>query len=255
MGAGVRRRPAFLARLSFMPARPASKLAARSFSAVLERTANNLGWVIIRVPFNVAETWGKRGQLRVQGEINGFAFQSTLFPTRGGEHFLLVNKKMQSGGKTAAGLTAKFRLQPDLAPRPAPAASGELLRELSQSKRLLKFYESLSNSARRDIAQRIGEGKHEETRRRRAQQLAERLMETMEAERDLPPMIEMAFRQNPRARERWESMPASHRRRHLLAIFYYREPESRMRRLAKVIDEMLGRKPASGNEEDFSETI
>ena len=238
-----------------MPARRETKLGAKSFSAVLERMPNNLGWVIIRVPFNVAETWGKRGQQRVQGEINGFGFKSTLFPTRGGEHFLLVNKKMQSGGKTAAGLTAKFRLQPDADPRPAPAPSGELLRELSQSKRLLKFYESFNNSTRRDIAQRIAEGKHPETRRRRAQQLAERLMETMEAERELPPMIEMAFRQNPRARERWESMPASHRRRHLLAIFYYREPESRMRRLAKVIEEVLGRKSDPGNEEDFSETV
>jgi hypothetical protein len=238
-----------------MPAKRETKLGAKSFSAVLERTENNLGWIIIHVPFNVAETWGKRGQQRVQGEINGFAFKSTLFPTRRGEHFLLVNKKMQSGGKTAAGLTAKFRLQPDLAPRPAPAPSGELLRELSQSKRLLKFYESFNNSTRRDIAQRIAEGKHPETRRRRAQQLVERLMETMEAERDLPPMIEMAFRQNPRARERWESMPASHRRRHLLAIFYYREPESRMRRLTKVINEMLGRKPEPGNEEGFSETF
>jgi hypothetical protein len=238
-----------------MPAKPATKLAAKSFSAVLERTANSLGWVIIRLPFNVAGTWGKRGQLRVQGEINGFAFSSTLFPTRGGEHFLLVNKKMQSGGKTAAGLTAKFRLQPDLAPRPAPAASGELLRELSQSKRLLKFYESLSNSIRRDIARWVGEGKHEETRRRRARQLAERLMETLEAERELPPMIEMAFRQNPCARERWEGMSPSHRRRHLLAIFYYREPEARARRVAKAIEEMLGRKPEPGNEDDFSESV
>jgi hypothetical protein len=238
-----------------MPAKPTPKLATKSFSATLERTASNLGWVIIRVPFNVAETWGKRGQQRVQGEINGFAFKSTLFPTRRGEHFLLVNKKMQSGGKTAVGLTAKFRLQPDATPRPAPAPSGELLRELSQSKRLLKFYESFNNSTRRDIAKRISEGKNPETRRRRAQQLAERLMETMEAERELPPMIEMAFRQNPRARERWEGMSPSHRRRHLLAIFYYREPESRMRRLAKVIEEMLGRKPERGNEEDFSETV
>jgi len=234
-----------------MPARPAPKLAAKSFSAVLERMANNLGWVIIRVPFNVAETWGKRGQQRVQGEINGFAFKSTLFPTRRGEHFLLVNKKMQSGGKTAAGLTAKFRLQPDFAPRPAPAPSGELLRELSQSKRLLKFYESFNNSIRRDIAQRISEAKHPETRRRRAQQLAERLMETLEAERELPPMIEMAFRQNPRARERWEEMSASHRRRHLLAIFYYREPEARMRRIAKVMEEILGQGKKGGASEDL----
>jgi hypothetical protein len=63
------------------------------------------------------------------------------------------------------------------------------------------------------------------------------------------------LRQNPLARKKWESMPASHRRRHLFSIFYYREPASRARRLAKAIDEMLGRTPKPGSEEDFSETL
>jgi uncharacterized protein YdeI (YjbR/CyaY-like superfamily) len=80
-------------------------------------------------------------------------------------------------------------------------------------------------------------------------------METMEAERELPPIMQVAFRQNPRAAEQWERMPPSHRRAHLFSIFHYRTPEARMRRVAKVIDEMLGRNPERGNEEDFSETI
>lgn len=231
-----------------MPAgKPVTKtLAAKTFTAVLERTADRLRWVIIRVPFQVAKVWGKKGQLRVQGEINGFAFGSTLFPTRKGEHFLIVNKKMQAGGKTAPGLTAKFRLQPDTAPRKALEQPKELLRELGQSKRLLKFYESFTPSRKHEIAKWIGQVKSQEARQRRSQQLAERLMETMEAERELPPMIELAFRQNPRAREAWERMSASHRRMHLLAIFYYREPESRMRRIAKCVEELLGRSEMSG---------
>ena len=220
---------------------PAAKPAIKTFSAALERMEGNLGWVIIRIPFDVAKIWGKRGQLRVQGDINGFEFRSALFPTRKGEHFLLVNKKMQSGSKTAPGLTAKFRLQPDTAPREV-APSKELLRELGQSKRLLKFYESLSYSRRHEISKWIAAAKQVETRQRRIQQIAERLMETLEAERELPPMIEMALRQNPRAREKWDKMSASHRRAHLMAIFYYRTPESRARRLAKCIEELLGLK-------------
>jgi len=238
-----------------MPARKALK-PIRTFESVLERTRDNLRWVIARLPFDAAAIWGKRGQLRVQGEINGFSFRSTLFPDGKGGHFMIVNKKMQSGGKTAPGLAAKFRLSPDSTPRPAaPPPPDELLRELSQSKRLLKFYESLGKSRRNYIAAWVAEGKQKETRFRRASQIAERLMETLEAERALPPMIEMAFRQNPRARERWEQMSPAHRRNHLFSIFHYREPEARMRRVAKVIDEMLGRKHGSGNEEDFSETV
>lgn len=239
------------------PLMPASKsktksTQAKTFEAVLERTADRLRWVIARIPIDLAEIWGKRGQIKVQGEINGFAFTATLFPDGQGHHFLIVNKKMLSGGKTAAGLKAKFRLQPDTTPRPAPPPAKELLRELGQSKRLLKFYESLSPSRRNDIAKWIALCKTSEARTRRARQIAERLMETMEAERELPPMIEMVFRQNPRARERWQQMSPSHRRAHLFRIFYYREPEARARQVAKTINQMLGRKPSETIEEgDF----
>src|SRR5579871_4676926 len=108
---------------------PAAKSAAKSFSAVLERMEGNLGWVIIRLPFDAAKLWSKRGQLRVLGNINGFAFSSSLFPDGHGGHFLLVNKKMQKGGKTAAGLKAKFILQPDTAPKEITIPK-ELLQEL-----------------------------------------------------------------------------------------------------------------------------
>jgi uncharacterized protein YdeI (YjbR/CyaY-like superfamily) len=228
---------------------------AKTFAATLERTADRLRWVIARVPFDAAKLWGKRGQIKVLGEINGFAFSTTLFPDGQGHHFFIVNKKMLSGGKTAAGLTAKFRLQPDTTPRITFSPSAELLRELGQSKRLLKFFESLNPSRRHEIAKWIAQCKTSEARKRRSQQIAERLMETMEAERELPPIMQLAFRQNPKASEKWESMSPSHRRAHLFSIFHYREPEARARQVAKAIEQMLGRKPERGNKEDFSETI
>lgn len=226
--------------------------AAKTFSAVLERMEGNLGWVIIRIPFDAAKRWGKRGQLRVQGDINGFGFNSTLFPTGTGRHFLLVNKKMQKGGKTAAGLKAKFRMQADTAPKTITTPK-ELLHELGQSKRLLKFFESLKGSIRSWFVKMVADPKSPEARVRRARQLAEVLMETMEAEKDLPPMIEMAFRHNPRAREKWEQASPAFRRGNLLAIFYYRTPESRTKRLNKCVQELLGKKESkkAGGEEEF----
>jgi hypothetical protein len=189
---------------------------AKTFAATLERTADRLRWVIARVPFDAAKLWGKRGQIKVLGEINGFAFSTTLFPDGQGHHFFIVNKKMLSGGKTAAGLTAKFRLQPDTTPRITFSPSAELLRELGQSKRLLKFFESLNPSRRHEIAKWIAQCKTSEARKR---------------------------------------MSPSHRRAHLFSIFHYREPEARARQVAKAIEQMLGRKPERGNKEDFSETI
>jgi len=66
-------------------------------------------------------------------------------------------------------------------------------------------------------------------------------METMEAERELPPILQLAFRQNPRAAEQWERMSPSHRRAHLFGIFHYRTPEGRANRVQKCVKEMLER--------------
>src|SRR5262245_27823205 len=70
----------------------------KSFGARLESANNKLGWTVVRIPFDVAKVWGKRGQMRVQGDINGFTFRTSLFPDGQGHHTLLVNKAMQKGG-------------------------------------------------------------------------------------------------------------------------------------------------------------
>jgi uncharacterized protein YdeI (YjbR/CyaY-like superfamily) len=215
-----------------------AKSTTRKFEAVLERSGDRLNWTIVRIPFDAAKLWGKRGQIRVKGEINGSPFASTLFPTGQGTHILMVNKKMQSGGRTSPGSKARFLLEPDTA-RQTYRQSEALQSVLRQSRRLQKYFESLNYSMRRYIEQWVDEAKHPDTRRRRAEQIAERLMATMEAERELPPLIEMTLRNNSKARAGWELMSPSHRRSHLLGIFGYRNPESRARRLAKAVEDMI----------------
>src|SRR5215472_1679229 len=157
---------------------PASRPTTKTFQAVLERSGDRLNWTIIRIPFDAAKLWGKRGQLRVKGEINGFAFRSALFPTGQGTHVLMVNKKMQTGGKVVPGNKAKFRLEPDTESREFKP-SQELDRIFRQSRQLQKYFDSFNYSTRRYIAMWVEEGEHAETRRRRAEQMAERLMATM----------------------------------------------------------------------------
>jgi uncharacterized protein YdeI (YjbR/CyaY-like superfamily) len=217
---------------------PAPKPVAKTFGALLERSGEGLNWTIIRVPLDVAKIWGVRGQLRVKGEINGFPFRTSLFPTGKGGHILMVNKKMQAGGKAVPGLKARIRLEPDTAPREV-SPPAEWLRVLRQSKTLEKYYQSLNYSTRHEIAKWIAEGKQSETRRRRSDQMAERLLQVMEGERELPPVLQAALQRNPKARAGWELMPPSHRRWHLFGIFYYRNPESRARRVAKAVQAMM----------------
>src|SRR6476661_6310680 len=110
-----------------------------------------------------------------------------------------------------------------------------LARELRQSKRLLRFFDSLPESSRHQIDRDIREVKKEETRLRRAQHAAEYLMEAMEAELDPPPLMKAAFRRNAQARQGWELMPQSLRRQYLIAIFRSRFPDTRARWLERAL--------------------
>ena len=222
-----------------MPAtKPAPKLIAKSFKATLERMASNLGWVIIRIPFDVPKVWGTRGMLKVKGEINGFAFRTSLFPTGKGYHYLLVNKRMQAGAGARPGSVAQFRLEPDVEKRVATVPL-ELQRILNEDRSLRRWFGQLSYSIRKWIADWVAQVKSVEARVRRAEQVAEQLMATMEAERELSPILKLAFAREPRALAGWQRMSPSHRRGHLLAIFYYRSPEARDRRIAKTIEDTL----------------
>lgn len=227
----------------------------KRFRATLERSGPPMHWTIIYVPFDVAKTWGTRRQLRVNGEVNGFPFRSTIFPTRSGRHFLIVNKATQKQARVAPGATAKFALEPDLSPRIAKIPS-EFDRLLRQERSLKKFFDQLTLSMRADIGQWIGQAKQSETRKRRAEQMAVRLMETMEAEIELPPQIRLALAGNPRARRGWDLMSLTHKRRHLLAIFYYRTPEGRARRIAQALEaaERVGAKVKNSSDEFASDT-
>ena len=209
----------------------------------------SLGWVIIRIPLDVHKVWGVRGQLKVRGDLRsagdpprraaGFPFRTSLFPTGRGYHFLMVNKQMQRGAGVRPGMTARFCMEPDTEER-LVTVPAELTQVMKTSKRLAKYYASFNYSTRREIAKWVGEGKQAETRHRRAEQMAVRLMETLEAERgDLPPVLRLALARNPQARAGWQRMPPSQRRFHLLGISGYRNPESRARRVAKAVEEML----------------
>ena len=214
------------------------KQIAKSFQATLERPPSRLGWVIIRIPFDAVKIWGKRGQLRVKGEINGFAFRTSLFPRGKGEHYLLVNKRMQAGANADPGQTVRIRLEPDTKVRKA-IVPPELNRYLAEDRRLRRWFDKLNYSTRRYIGDWILPVKSAEARVRRAEQIAERLLAVMEAERELPPVLQAAFAREPRALKGWHRMSPSHRRGHLLGIFYYRSPEARDRRVAKTIEETI----------------
>jgi uncharacterized protein YdeI (YjbR/CyaY-like superfamily) len=212
---------------------------AKRFRAVLERLGSGLGWTVARVPFDVATAWKKMVRLRVKVEIAGEVFRTSLFSdsTHGG-HFLLVNKKMQRVAGVKLGGMIDVTVEPDLEVREALVPL-ELEKLLKQEKALGKWYLKLSEPMRREIGKYIDAVKGADARQRRAEQIAERLMLTMEGEKELPPVIEVAFRSVPAARKGWEAMTAAQRRGNLMAVFYYQSPEARQKRVRKVVEDCL----------------
>lgn len=210
----------------------------KKFRGVLEPDHTALNWVVVRVPFDPAAEWTVRKRLRVKGTINGFPFRTSLFVSSVGGYHLPINRQMQKGGKAAVGSVAQITLEPDLEERTA-AVPAELAGLLNEDRALKKWFEHLSYSIRKDIGDTVSKPKSKEARARKAEQMAERMMLAMEGERELPPILEIAFRRRPGARAGWQSMTPIQRRGHLLGIFYYQSPDARGRRAEKAVEEAL----------------
>jgi uncharacterized protein YdeI (YjbR/CyaY-like superfamily) len=213
--------------------------AAKSFRAVLEPLPGGLGWVIARVPFDPTGMWKRLVRLRVCVEIGGQLFRTSLFSdTAHGGYFVLVNKKMQKAADARVGASVDVTVSPDLEER-LPTVPPELAKLLRSEKALSKWFAGLSDSRRYEIGKWIEGVKGAEARLRRAEQVAEWLMLTMEGEKVLPPILDVAFRKYPMALKGWKAMTPAQRRGHLLGVFHYQSPGARDKRVEKLIEDAL----------------
>ena len=146
------------------------------------------------------------GQATRGVEIGGEVFRTSLFSEAGrGGHFVLVNKKMQKAAAPGLETMVDLTVAPDLEER-MPTVPPELAKLLKTERELAKWFAGLSESMRYEIGKWIDGVKGAEARQRRAEQMAERLMLTMEGEKIPPPILDVAFRRIPAARKGWNAM-------------------------------------------------
>ena len=227
------------AKKAIAPTKAKARSAKKSFTAVLEPLRNGLGWVIARIPFDVDKAWPERVRQRVRGEIEGVAFRSSLFGFPQGEgHYLLVNNKVQKAAGISIGSRMRIDMEPDMDERPA-LVPVELAEELKRERRLRRWFDGLNEYTRRMIGGWVNEPASPATRQKRAAQMAERLMQTMEGELEVPPILRAAFLREPLAKKGWEAMTQLQRRGHLLGIFYYKEGTARDNRAARAMEEAV----------------
>ncbi len=221
-----------------MGSMPASSGTVRRFEALIEKAkTQGLGWTVTRLPFTPADVWPQMIRLRVCGSVNGVPFRTSLFPDpdKPGGYLLLVTRATQQAAHVTLGSRVTIDIEPDLQPRLAELPD-ELDALLDEAEGLRDWYDSLSEYTRREIGKWVQGVKSDEARLRRAQQMAERMLYTMEAEQELPPAIARALQSRPKARAGWAKMTPTQRRMELFGVAYYQSPESQIKRIAKLCD-------------------
>jgi uncharacterized protein YdeI (YjbR/CyaY-like superfamily) len=225
-----------------------AKSPSKTFHTALLPSGMGLKSSFAILPFDIASAWPGLQVRRVKGEINGFAFQTALFPTPKG-HGFIVNKKMLAGAGLRQGDRAEIRLEPDLEQRKETAPE-ELLRAMKGAAGLREWFEKLPAGHRRWIAHTITEPKSAASRQKRAEEMAERLYLTMEGEFETPPILRAAFQRQPLAEAGWKTMTPVQRRNSLFMIFGCRSAEAREKRLRVAIEAALGKARHNTDEPD-----
>lgn len=132
-----------------------------SFKATIYRIGINL---VVDVPAKVTNKLeATKGQIKVQGNINGFAFHTTLMPVKNKPYLLYVNTPMLKGTGAVEGDIVKFSIVQDLDHYehhyPMPAI---LARKLHDAK-LRDQFEEMTVSRKKDILKYLSYVKTEET--------------------------------------------------------------------------------------------
>ncbi len=214
-------------------------MAQRSFKAKLKHEGSALGWKIVDVPFDVKKAFGTASRVPVKGEVNGFAFRTSLFPRKSGQHFLMLNKAMQKGaGVKEIGDLVHVTIDIDEKERVVEVPE-QLSEALESEEGLREFFDSFNHSTRKWISDSVLQPKSEAARSRRAEQMAAFMLEMKDGLEQTPPILVQLFQHNQAAKQAWKSMPESHRKRHLFRIFNTTNPVMRQKRAEKAVEMMV----------------
>ncbi|MGO9437272.1 MAG: YdeI/OmpD-associated family protein [Terracidiphilus sp.] len=211
---------------------------AKTFRVVLERVESTPPWVIARLPFDPRKTWPEWHSRRVRGTLKGFEFQTSLLSTKGKGYWFVVYKKMLAGAGAKAGDKVEVCIEPDPEGH-AYAEPKELTAILRQDKDLRRWFDAMTPSTRRWFAMFVDQAKGAETRKQRAERIAETVMQVMEGEEIPPPILRAAFQRQPLAEQGWNASTRAQRRNHLLGIFLAQGVEARGRRTAYAIEKCI----------------
>lgn len=126
-------------------------------------------WTFLTLPKQASSRLRSRGQVSVEGTINGAAFRATLEPDGQGGHWLKVDAKLRQAAGAQPGDAVTLEIAP-LPPdqEPEPEAPADLRKALAAAPQKAKeVWADITPLARRDWIHWIVSAKQAETRARR----------------------------------------------------------------------------------------
>src|SRR5262245_30653697 len=138
----------------------------QTFQAKLEPMGEGGAWKCIFVPFDVPKIFGTRARVSVEGTINGFGYQTSIFPMSG-RFMMMVNKAMQKSAKVAEGDIVEITMRRATAPARVEVPA-ELEQAFTRNRKAHAAFGKLAPSHRKEHAKYVSEAKKTETRTRRA---------------------------------------------------------------------------------------
>ena len=136
----------------------------------LEATLHTIDkWTILRLPEIASEKLPSRGQVAVQGTINGHEFQTVLEPDGCSGHWMRVDEQLQRTAAISAGDTATLEIESTKDwPEPNVPQDFETALEAAP-KKIQDLWHDITPMARWEWVRWVNATKNPDTRRRRVE--------------------------------------------------------------------------------------
>jgi hypothetical protein len=123
-------------------------------------------WVILRLPESVSKKLPSRGQVMVEGTLNGYPIQTPLEPDGKFSHWFRVDDKLLNTTKTSVGDKVKLNLS-IVKDWPEPDIPADWKKALLAAPKQYELYKSVTPMARWEWLRWIRATNNQETRNRR----------------------------------------------------------------------------------------
>jgi hypothetical protein len=135
-----------------------------------EATLDTIGtWTIVRLPEKASAKLPSRGQVAVQGTIDGHEFQTVLEPDGCSGHWMRVDEKLQRSAALSAGDTATLEIEP-ASDWPEPNVPQDFETALvAAPQKIQDLWNGITPMARWEWVRWVNATKNPDTRRRRVE--------------------------------------------------------------------------------------